>query len=113
MRLSLEKAVIILDYDQAKDFTNIAFKISEEVVNEGFVSDDQLKVDLLRLLLIRHKFVDSLVARGVQPGGKLDGLKRSFSKASMAVSVFLHTILNTRLNIGDKLNYLKLACVIL
>ena len=89
-----------MDYDQAKDFTNIAFKISEEVVNEGFVTDDQLKVDLLRLLLIRHKFVDSLVARGVQPGGKLDGLKRSFSKASMAVSAFLHTISNAKLNLG-------------
>ena len=77
-----------MDYDQAKDFTNIAFKISEEVVNEGFVSDDQLKVDLLRLLLVRHKFVDSVVARGGAHGGKLEGLKRSFSKASMAVSKF-------------------------
>ena len=100
-----------MDYDQAKDFTNIAFKISEEVVNEGFVSDDQLKVDLLRLLLIRHKFVDSLVARGVQPGGKLDGLKRSFSKASMAVSSFYIQFKMARLKLIS--NYLKFVFVIL
>ena len=85
LKVSLEKAIIILDYDKAKDFTNIAFKISEMVANKGLLSDGHSKEDLLRLLLIRHKFVDSVVARGGQTR-KRDGFKRLFGKGSATVS---------------------------
>ena len=85
MKVSFEKAIIVLDYDKAKDFTNIAFKISELVANKGLLSEGHSKEDLRRLLLIRHKFVDSVVARGGQTR-KRDGLKRLFGKGSATVS---------------------------
>ena len=59
-------------------------------MSEGFINDDQLKSDLLRLLLIRHKFVDA-VAGGTGEGdhSKWSGLKRSLSRAKMSVRIRL------------------------
>lgn len=84
LRLCLEKAIIVLDYDQAKDFTNIVYKLVEECSSEGYIMDEHIKAELLRLLLIRHKFVDVTGEWGTSEG-KLRGIKRSLSKASMAV----------------------------
>ena len=44
LRLSLEKAVIILDYDQAKDFTNIAFKVIKYDENELLPATDHTSI---------------------------------------------------------------------
>ena len=65
----------------------------QEGQDAGYLPDDITKSELLRLLLLKHKFVDATPAgdRGIGDGGASMGakLKRTFTKASMAVSTNL------------------------
>ena len=81
LRLCLEKGIIVLDYDEAKDFTDIVNKLVEECSSGDNIMDDHLKAELRSLLLIHHKFVDSPAGEidGENAEGTLGGLRRTLS----------------------------------
>jgi len=56
LRIHLERGVILLDHE-ARDMTNLLFTIVEEFNLVGLLDDD-LKSEVLRILLFRHRYVD-------------------------------------------------------
>ena len=56
LRLSLEKGAVLLDHE-GKDMTNVMSSIVDELVNIGYINEDT-GIELLRVLLYRHKYVD-------------------------------------------------------
>lgn len=74
LRLHLEKGIILLDHE-ARDMTNVLYTIVEEMNNTGLLNDE-LKGEVLRILLYRHKHVD--------PTFKLGGLRRNLSRTSFS-----------------------------
>lgn len=75
LRLHLERGVTMLDVE-ARDMTNLLFSIVEEFNLEGLLDDD-LKSEVLRMLLFRHRYVD-----GDQNTG-LTGIRRNLSHLSL------------------------------
>lgn len=67
---------MLLDHE-GRDLTNVLSSIVEELASIGYLNDDSAS-ELLRVLLFRHKYVDS-------KGFKLSGLPRNQSFASMTV----------------------------
>lgn len=57
LRLSLEKGAVLLDHE-GKDMTNVMSSIVNELIDIGYIDDDTGS-ELLRVLLFRHKYVDS------------------------------------------------------
>lgn len=90
LRLNLERGIILLDFE-ARDFTNIAFKVAEEFYLLGFINEEA-KPEFLRLLLLRHNFVDAIHVPALR---KISEIRRSLSRASIGVS-------NTKANLLNK-----------
>ena len=73
-------------------FIVFIYQLVQEGHDAGYLPDDMTKSELLRLLLLKHKFVDATPGgMGTADGGASMGarLKRTFTKASMAVSTKL------------------------
>lgn len=67
-------------------------QLVQEGQDAGYIEDDTTKSELLRLLLLKHKFVDATPGgMSTTDGGASMGarLKRTLTKASMAVSTKL------------------------
>jgi len=73
LRVCLENCALILDFD-AKDFPGVVYRMVEELSVLGHIEEEQ-KSHILRVLLYRHKHVQS---RGLRYG-----IKRSFSQKSL------------------------------
>ena len=67
----MERGVILLDLE-AKDMTNLLYAIVEEFVNAGLLMDE-LKSEVLRMLLFRHKYVEG------EKNDRIGGLRRNLS----------------------------------
>ena len=72
LRIHLDRGIALLDVE-ARDMTNLLFTIVEEFNLSGLLEDD-LKSEVLRILLFRHRYVDG------DPVRFSAGLRRNLSK---------------------------------
>ncbi len=80
LRLCLESGVFILDFE-ARDLPEVVYRVVEEFSIDGIIEEEQ-KGEVLRVLLFRHKYVESH-DRNLP---KLSGIRKNLSHKSLSVS---------------------------
>ena len=84
LRIHLERGVILLDHE-TRDMTNLLFTIVEEFNLLGLLDDD-LKSEVLRILLFRHRYVDTEHHHGIPV------MRRNISWKNLVCRIFFFTI---------------------
>jgi len=80
LRIHLERGIILLDLE-ARDLANLHFTIVEEWVEAGILDED-LKPDILRTLLYKHKHVHG--ERGHSVASRMVSMRKNFSGTSLS-----------------------------
>ena len=104
MMFHIFSGAVLLDHE-GKDLTNVMSSIVDELVNIGYINEDT-GTELLRVLLFRHKYVDSKITKWST------SVTRNHSLISMTVSTIYRVVFQTWLfgNFPHKMAILQRVC---
>jgi solute carrier family 4 anion exchanger 2 len=85
LRLHLERGVILLDLE-ARDMTNILYRIVEELNVKGLLADE-MKGEVLRIMLYKHRYIGGGGGGGTTIASGLNDIRRNLSSRGSFASV--------------------------